>query len=127
MGSGAVGLNPIGGSVRGLVDRHNHAALGEPPMVLVFVCGINPSIITMLVTLEEFGKVQWSQDGCRARGDPDFSQREKRCFFHGICGGSIVGRQEHGGNRAVLFGDDIELRAIGSVINGEQAEALLER
>ncbi len=127
MGTGAVGLNPIGGSVRGLVDRHNHAALGEPPMVLVFVCGIDPSIITMLVTLEEFGKVQWSQDGCRARGDPDFSQREKRGFFHGIGRGSIVGRQEHGSDGTVVFGDDIELRAVGSMIDREQTEAFLER
>ena len=97
MGSGAVGLNPVDCPVRGLEDRHDHAALGMLSPVLMFVFRPDLSIITMLVTLKGFGKVQGSQDGFRTRRDPDFSQREKRGFFHGIGGGSIVGRQKHRG------------------------------
>jgi hypothetical protein len=60
--------------------------------LLMFVFRFDLSIITMLVTLEGLSKERGSQDGFRARSDPDFSQREKRGFFHGIGRGSIVGR-----------------------------------
>ena len=127
MGSGAVGLNPVVGSVRGAVDRHDHAALGKTTLVLIFVFWLDFSVVAMLVTLKRFGKERGSQEGFRVRGDPDFSQSEKRCFFHGIGRGSIVGRQEHRCDGSVMLGDDIELRAVGPMIDGEQAEALLER
>ena len=63
MGSGAVGLNLVGGPVRGLEDRHDHAALGKPSPVLIFVFGLDLSIISVLVTLEGFGNEQGSQEG----------------------------------------------------------------
>lgn len=74
MGSGAVGLNPVGGPVRGLEDRHDHAALGKTALVLIIVFGMHLSVVALLVTLEGFGKKRGSQDGFSVWCDPDFSQ-----------------------------------------------------
>ena len=126
MGSGAVGLNPVGGPVRDLEDRHDHAALGKTSPVLMFVFRLDLSKITMLVTLERFSKGQVSLDGFRTRRDPDFSQKEKRGFFHGICGGSVVGRQEHGSDGTVVFSNDVKLHSVRAVINREEAQALFQ-
>ena len=52
VGSGAVGLNPVDCPVRGLVDRHDHAALGKTALVLMFVFAIDLSIVSVMMTLE---------------------------------------------------------------------------
>ena len=85
MGTGAVGLNPIGGALRGGVNRHDHAAIGETALVLIPVFGLDVSKVAVLVTMERCRKVLRSQDGPGSARDPDFSQREQRSCFHWGC------------------------------------------
>ena len=122
--AGAVGLNPVGRSARALVNRHDHAAVGEATLVLVdvFVCEI-PEVST-LVTLEGNGDFGWRQNGLGLRCDLDLAQWEKVCSFHWVC--SVFRWQQNGGAGSVVFSDDPELGARFAVIHGQKSEGMNE-
>ncbi len=77
-----MGLDPELSSTSCVINRHDHAAGSESPLVLVNVLHANLAMVTTLVTMQGDGNLSDIEFGIGHRSDPHFAERKQRGLFH---------------------------------------------
>ena len=76
--TGTVGFDPVFGAVRGVIQGHNHTAVGEATDILMHIIRFQCAVVTVLVAMKRAAYFGRCEDGFGSGRDEDLSKHKER-------------------------------------------------